>query len=652
MSILAMKRLRAIALSSERDKLLQSLMKLGCVEISSPESEASDPGYASLASPDESRASEVNAKLNEITNALSAVEKYAGSSEGLFAPRRALPADRFFDGRQIEEALATAQTVNRLVREISSHQAELSRLAARKASLMPWIKSDVPLDTPSTHSLSVCFCVCPNSVPFGGVEASAGSVSDAFKLELYHTDSEQHYFLLLCHAQDIQSVLSQMKGLGCSTVSFKDFKGTAAENIREIEIRAGETEKLIADANGQIASFSNRKELLENAIDALNSELERENTRQNLLRTEHAVFFSGWVPERDMARVESLLRKFGCAYEFSDPAEGDDPPVRLCNTRLIYPFNMVTEMYSLPQYGTLDPNPLISVFFALFFGLMYADIGYGLVLLAISIVAAKKFNLRRGSMSEQLFLLMGICGVASAFWGAMFGSFFGDAVGVFTESFLGNRVDLKPLAFNPLSGSGPLILLVLCLGLGAVQIIFGMAIKAYLLIRDGKPWDALMDVGSWWLVFAGIALLALGRGWYVMVAGFAAVVLTQGRHSKGIFGKLLSGIGKLYDITAYLSDVLSYSRLMALCMASGVIASVFNILGGLTGPIFFWPIFIIGHAFNMGINIIGTYVHGARLQYLEFFGKWYSDGGRPFKPLQITTKYVDVVKNEQEEITQ
>jgi V/A-type H+-transporting ATPase subunit I len=182
-----------------------------------------------------------------------------------------------------------------------------------------------------------------------------------------------------------------------------------------------------------------------------------------------------------------------------------------------------------------------------------------------------------------------------------------------------------------------------------VQIIFGMAIKGYMLIRAGKPWDALMDVGSWWLVFAGIAVMALGHGWYVMAAGFGAVVLTQGRGSKGIFGKLFSGLGKLYDITAYLSDVLSYSRLMALGMASGVIASVFNILGGMTGPIGFLPVFLVGHAFNMGINIIGTYVHGARLQYLEFFGKWYQDGGKPFEPLRIMTKYVDVVKNEQEE---
>lgn len=651
MSILTMKRLRVIALSSDRDKLLESLMKLGCVEVSSPDPEMSDPEQTSLASPDESRASDVSAKLNEIQNALSVVGEFAAASKGLFAPRRAVSSDRFFDGRQIEEACDKARTVNRLVRDIAAHQTELSRLASRKASLMPWRQSDVPLDTLSTPSLSISFGVCPSTVTFSEIEAAVSSVSWAYKLEHYRTDAEQHYFLLLCHADESPAIISQLKNYGYSAVSFKDFTGTAEENIRGIESRAKEIENLIADAKSQIASFQTSKELLENAVDALNAELERENARGNLLRTERTIFLSGWVPERDMKRVESFLNKFGCAYEFSDPVEGDNPPVRLYNSRLIYPFTMVTEMYSLPEYGTLDPNPLISVFFALFFGLMYADIGYGLVLLAISIVAVKKFNLRRGSTSEQLFMLMGICGVASVFWGVMFGSFFGDVVGVFSENFLGRRVDLMPLAFNPLSGSGPLTLLVLCLGLGTVQILFGMGIKAYMLIRDGKPWDALMDVGSWWLVFAGIALLALGKGWYVMVAGFAAVVLTQGRHSKGFFGKLLGGLGKLYDITAYLSDILSYSRLMALCMASGVIASVFNILGGLTGPIFFWPIFLIGHAFNMAINIIGTYVHGARLQYLEFFGKWYSDGGRPFKPLQIVTKYVDVVKNEQEEIT-
>lgn len=655
MSIVSMKRLSVIALEADRDLLLQELMKLGCVEVSPLDAELSEPEWASLTSPDESGASRVSAKINEIRDALSVLAKYAPVKKGLFSPRRAVPVERFFDVRKIDQANEKALSINNIVREIAAYRTEISRLESRKISLMPWRLSDVPLDTDSTPSMSVAFGVCPGTIPFDEVEDSVRSVSEAFKLELYHSDPVQHYFLLICHADDSESVFRQLKSLGFSPADFKGFRGTAEENIRLIEARVNKIEGLIGEAEKRLASFRPDIELLENAADALSAELAREDTRQKLLRTEHAVFFKGWVPQREMKRVETLLAKLGCAYMFSDPAEGDSPPVCLHNSRFIYPFTMVTELYSLPEYGTIDPNPLMAFFFALFFGIMYADIGYGLVLLTISIIAMKKFNLRRGSTSEQLFMLAGICGVASVICGVLFGSFFGDAVGVFTEVFLGRRVDLPPLAFNPLTGNGPLMLLVASLALGAIHILFGMAIKAYSLIRDGKPWDALMDVGSWWLVFAGLAVLALGHGYYVFIAGLLAVVLTQGRHStKGFFGKLISGLGKLYDITGYLSDVLSYSRLMALCMASAVIASVFNILSGLTGPILFWPVFLIGHAFNMGINIIGTFVHDARLQYLEFFSKWYAEGGKPFEPLRILTKYVDVAnvdvaKSKQEE---
>lgn len=651
MSIIKMKRLRVIALSEHREALLRDLMKLGCVEVTSDDPERSDPDWLSLVAPDVSGASAVQSKLNEIRNALETIQLSAKASKGLFAARRAVSADHFFHQRVSEEAHQTALEVNTLTRDIASCRTELGRLETRKAALLPWKAADVPLDVQSTRSVYISFGVCPSAVPFSSITDTLDEVTEAYKLELLHTDHEQHYLLLICNMDESDAIKSALKPLGFSTTPFREYTGTAQQNLDALEARKKALDEQIETSRQTIAAYQKDADKLETAVDALTAELARENARLHLRTTGCTVCLSGWVPAPQSKQVAALLEQYECAHELTDPAEGDSPPVSLYNSKLFYPFNMVTEMYSLPEYGSLDPNPLFGVFFALFFGLMYADIGYGLILLIFSIVAQKKFHLRKGTMTEQLFLLMGICGVTTIFWGALFGSFFGDAIGVFSENFLGKRFDLPPLAFNPISGNGPLTLLIICLGLGILQILFGMAIKAYMLIRDGRPWDALMDVGSWWLVFAGIAVLALGHGWYVMAAGFLALVLTQGRNSKGFFGKLLGGLGSLYDITAYLSDVLSYSRLMALCMASGVIASVFNILGGMTGPVFFWVVFLVGHAFNMGINIIGTYVHGARLQYLEFFGKWYREGGRAFAPLRIMTKYVDVVKNEQEEIT-
>ena len=195
-------------------------------------------------------------------------------------------------------------------------------------------------------------------------------------------------------------------------------------------------------------------------------------------------------------------------------------------------------------------------------------------------------------------------------------------------------------------------------------IVVGMAVKFWMLCRDGQVWDAVWDVGTWWVIFAGIGLFALnltGVSSVGSVAGIPVVLvlgclmlLAQGRSAKG-FGKVTAVIGAVYNgVTGYFGDILSYSRLMVMMLAGSVIGQVFNILGAMPGgglppavgiPIFF-VIFIVGHAFNIGLNVIGTYVHTSRLQYLEFFKQFYKEGGRPWRPLNIATKFVDI-KEEQ-----
>lgn len=238
--------------------------------------------------------------------------------------------------------------------------------------------------------------------------------------------------------------------------------------------------------------------------------------------------------------------------------------------------------------------------------------------------------------------LLILCGITTFFWGFLFGGFFGDAVPVLCDMLGMEHHELWSL-IDPLEQ--PMTALFGSIAIGVVHLLLGMAINAVLLIRDGKPLDALFDVGSWWVLFAGIALGVLGRGWIVALVGVAMLILTQGRDKPTLIGKLIGGVSSLYDVTSYLGDVLSYTRLMALMLAGSVIASVVNTLGSLPGSmVAFVIIFIIGHLFNMGINIIGTFVHAARLQYLEFFGKFYKEGGKPYRPFAYKTKYTDIVK--------
>ena len=341
-----------------------------------------------------------------------------------------------------------------------------------------------------------------------------------------------------------------------------------------------------------------------------------------------------------------------CAYEWREPDPEEIPPTLLKNQKWLSCINMVTEMYSLPAYrGGIDPNPLIFGFFVVFFGMMFADLAYGLVLWAVSLGITKKYR-PKGTVGN-MFQLGQYLGISTAVFGVLTGGFFGDAVYQFTTAFFPEHVITLPALINPLQD--PMTIMVIALGLGVLHMLFGQCVHIYMEARDGRLLDGILDVVPWWIVFAGIALAALQGSAVVVLVGFLALLFTQGRHKKGIVRKLLGGLASWYDITSWLGDILSYCRLMALMLATSVISQVFNILATLPGEglpkpvgiLVFLVIFLVGNLFNMGINIIGTYVHAARLQYLEFFSKFYKEGGIPFRPLQYDTKYVDI--NDEEE---
>jgi V/A-type H+-transporting ATPase subunit I len=283
---------------------------------------------------------------------------------------------------------------------------------------------------------------------------------------------------------------------------------------------------------------------------------------------------------------------------------------------------------------------------------MFADVAYGLVIFGICLAIIKLYHPKK-TMGRMFHLGLWLGG-STAFCGIFVGGFFGNLLEVFYENFLPNATMPgwmvafnNGLVVNPVQD--PMTVLIIALAIGCVQLVMGQCIHIYMGFRDGTALDAILDVVPWWIVFAGIAILALQGTPWGLVAGAVALLVTQGRHAPTIPGKIFGGIKSWYDITSWLSDILSYARLMALMLATSVIAMVFNTLGALPKNIIaFIIIFLIGHVFNIGVNVIGTYVHAARLQYLEYFGKFYQDGGIPFRPLQYDTKYVDVVNNKEE----
>ena len=315
-------------------------------------------------------------------------------------------------------------------------------------------------------------------------------------------------------------------------------------------------------------------------------------------------------------------------------------PVVLKNPGFVEPFEMITDLYSPPGKNDFDPNILVSVFYFIFFGMMISDAGYGIVLTLLGLWALK--TLKPKGILKKLMGLITLGGISTVFWGAMFGGWFGDLF------------NARPLWMNPLDD--PMSLLIVSFVLGIIQIFVGLGAAAYKNIKSGNVLDAVYDQGLWAVLLIGLIMFVYpplgGVAKVLSIVGAIGLVLTQGRSKPNILGKLSSGILSLYDVTGYLSDVLSYSRILALGLATGVIAMVINTMAkmlgfNIIGYVLMAVALVIGHVFNIAINALGAYVHSSRLQYVEFFGKFYEGGGRTFSPFMVKTKYTNLMSEEE-----
>ena len=669
MSIVKMKRLRLIGMQSERESMLRQLQHLGCVEIDEPGDRKDDPDWASLTRPDTGALNEARDARSSVENALNALKKYGPKQKGgLLTPRPVITEGELFDDGAYRTGLADAGQLVALERKISALYAEQNKLRTQKLALAPWLALDIPLETASTAEVAVSFGTVAASTDLDAMDRALGAVTDLYELMRAGADNELKYLVFLCHRSAEEDCQGVLKEYGFSRAALRGWTGTAAENDKRLDEQMADAARELESTIAQVGEYASRKGALEQCLDRADQEIAREEARCRLLDSSSAFFLEGWVPVPDEKKLLEQLGQYTCCWETQDPAPEDYPvvPVKLKNNRFTEPLTTITEMYSLPAYDGVDPNGLMMPFYVFFFGFMFADLGYGLILAGACAFINHKVHPKGGF--GQLIRLMIMCGISSAVIGFFTGGFFSDFLAQFT-SMLGLPQPVIPFLSVPDGVTGvpgpllnvmgdPMTVLVFALAVGFVQIVVGMAVKFWMLCRRGQVVDAILDIGTWWVIFVGIGLFAAGIG---NVAGYPVVLiigclmlLGQGRTAKG-FGKVTAIIGAVYNgVTGYFGDILSYSRLMVMMLAGSVIGQVFNILGAMPGggmppaigiPIFF-IIFIIGHAFNIGLNVIGTYVHTSRLQYLEFFKQFYEEGGRPWRPLNIATKYVDI-KEEQ-----
>ena len=651
--IVSMKRLTLVGIRQEEADILKALQKAGAVELISVS--ADDDGGEGAR-----RLDETAERISRFSESLSAIKPYA-KKPGFLAPTREEKLEKM--QQDVGEAETASEHIRTILEEKKQIEARLEKDATTFSALVPW--ADMKQDMASVTSTKYTHCFV------GLVDAAAEAAireQEAISAEFYG-EAGNRAAVLACLKEDARLVAGFLKTINWTDVIFPRMKGTPREAMAALEQDMAAGEKRLAELQTELESCGVNAAVLENAADALL--IERDNlAAETQVEKDTSVFrLEGWVRSDEMDKVEQAIRSVTEDYytEYRDPAEDETPPTVLKNDSFNTPFESLITLYSLPDARGIDATPYMTPFYIFLFGIMLSDTGYGLILSLGAWLFLKLKKPTGGLRGLAMVLFWG--GISTMIWGVLVGTFFGldfDVIFGTTDKF--------PLLIDPTGN--PVGMLLFCLLLGVIHLICGHLIKMKMCFGD-KDWQgAVFDNLSWVFTLLGMVLAALPMastffdppfdlGWYyalhlntvglgLILAGAAMVLLFKGRDKKNPISRLASGLGGLYGATSYLSDILSYARLLALGIATGYLAMVFNtlcsmLMGGsgvmkFVGFIIAVVLLIALHLFSIAINTLGTFVHCARLQYVEFFGKFYEEGGRAFKPLQYKTKHVQISK--------
>lgn len=646
MAIVTMRHLRLIGLQAEREEMLRRLQHLGCLEITEPEPASDDPLLEKLRIPEAAELQRIREQYTAAEQALQTLTDHTPKEKNALEPLPFIDEQALTDESQLADGKSAAERLNRCREELASLQSRSEKLAAEEAQLLPWESLTMPLECATTEKVLIQMGTLPAVVPPEQIREALEAAGDLYEFREVSVDRERRYAVLTVHISQAEDHVAAVKALGWSRVAPSDRRGTAGENLAALRREQAELAERKAALEQEIAKCADQKPELRQLSDASRIEMDRGEAKGRTRETAETFLLEGWFPAENTKELEMLLEGCTCVWQMTDPVPEDYPrvPVKLKNNRFTGPLNMVTEMYSLPAYGSLDPNPYMAPFFILFYGIMMADMGYGLLMIAASLLVLKKKQPTGGN--RNFFALLGLCGISTFILGAMTGGFFGDFIPQLVKLF--NPESTFTWFWQPLfSPINDIIMVMLgSLALGCVQILVGMVIGFIYKLRHGEIAEALCEEAAWWVIIGcGVALGVTGNKVFLWVL-LAVLVISQSYGKKGIGGKIVGIGGSIYNhITGYFGDILSYVRLMALMLAGAVIAQVFNTLAAIPGNlIIFFVISILGNALNFALNLLGCYVHDMRLQCLEFFKYFYRDGGRAFRPVAAEPKYYRIAE--------
>ncbi len=665
MAVLQMQKIHICGAKNSRKQILEELQRSGTVQIEREGEE--DDVFRRTDTRAERNSYEKCAQSAE--NALKILNQYVPEKTGLLDSLKGRKViseeeyDRLADER--EDSIQTAKAISAIERIILDCSSSKLKITAAIESMVPWMKLDLPMNFSGSRSTQAFIGSLPGEWNGELITSELEKVHpelSAYWVEILEASRDQTCLFAVCINHEADFLEDALRVNGFVRLSAQTAQ-TPEEFVEAQKQLLQEYEESGKNAIAQLKELECKREELKFAVDYYSMRAEKYGILGELLQSGHTFFLDGYIPEcKAGALKEKLESKYPCDVRLEEIARGGEVPVLLKNNAFTGPTEGVVESFGLPNGREIDPTAIMAFFYYFFFGMMLSDAGYGLLMVIGCAVLLKKFPNMAKNM-KKMFTMFFYCGISTTIWGILFGGFFGDVISVVSGTFFGRTVSMPALWFEPLND--PMRLLMFSFLFGLIHLFVGLGIKGYLFLKERKYLDFFSNVICWYALLLGLIFLLIPTeifasmasisvvfpGWVstlsiVMAIIGAAGILFLSKKHKNPGVRIALGAYELYGITSWLSDVLSYSRLLALGLATSVIASVINTMGsmmsgfGVLGFVLFWVIFLIGHALNMAINLLGAYVHTNRLQYVEFFGKFYEGGGKPFRPFSAeTNKY-------------